>query len=145
MDVAAICRLNVERIAAPDSALALWVYDPLRPAADRVMEAWGFTYVKTLVNWVKTTKNGKLAFGTGYYTHNGSEQLILGTRGKGLRVQDRGLRQVLMAERREHSRKPDEAWEILERLFGDVRRVELFARRPRAGWTSWGNQLGEVV
>jgi N6-adenosine-specific RNA methylase IME4 len=65
----------------------------------------------------------------------------LATRGHGLPIVDHGVNQVIFAPRRSHSEKPDEFYERLERLFGDVRRLELFARRERPGWTVWGNQI----
>jgi len=117
----AICRLSIEDIAASDAGLALWVYGPLLPEAIKLMERWGFTYKSDLITWVKTTATGKLAFGTGYFTRKGTEQLIYGSRGNGLKVVDRSIRQCLIAERREHSRKPDEVAAALQHLFGPVR------------------------
>jgi N6-adenosine-specific RNA methylase IME4 len=67
--------------------------------------------------------------------------MVYGTRGDGLKVVDHGVRQCLFAERREHSRRPDEAADTLQRLFGPVPRIELFARQRRARWVSWGNEL----
>ena len=67
--------------------------------------------------------------------------MLLFKRGRGLPVIDRGVSQALLAERREHSRKPDEMYRALERLFGPVRRVELFARHKRPGWEPWGNEV----
>jgi N6-adenosine-specific RNA methylase IME4 len=140
----AIRRLPIVDIAAQDAGLALWVYGPMLPEAIELMHRWGFTYKSDLIDWIKTTPTGKLAFGTGYYTRKGREQLLYGTRGRGLKVFDRGIPQCLVAERREHSRKPDEAADALERLFGPVSRIELFARRRRPGWEAWGNELPEI-
>ena len=137
----AIRRLPIAEIAAPDAGLALWVYGPMLPEGIELMKHWGFGYKSDLITWVKTTSAGKLAFGTGYYTRKGTEQLLYGTRGRGLKVVDRSIRQCLLAPRREHSRKPDEVAEALEQLFGLVPRIELFARRLRADWTCWGNEL----
>lgn len=141
MDFNSMCRLRVKDIAAPDAGLALWVYGPRLPDAIELMERWGFSFKSDLLTWVKTTPTGKFAFGMGYFTRKGTEQLLYGTRGRGLKRADKAVRQCLVAERREHSRKPDEAAEALERLFGPVRRIELFARQRRLGWTSWGNEL----
>jgi N6-adenosine-specific RNA methylase IME4 len=138
MDLDWICRLPISKLAADDAGLALWVYGPLLPRALDVMRAWGFDYNSDLITWVKTDSTGNPAFGTGYYTRKGAEQLILGTRGRGLRTIDHGVRQCILAPRRQHSSKPDEAYEALERLFGPVRRLELFARHPRADWVQWG-------
>ncbi len=136
-----ICRLPVPDIAAPDAGLAVWAYGPMLPKALELMNRWGFTFNSDLLIWVKTTSTGKLSFGMGKTTRKGAEQLLYGTRRRGLTVHDKGIRQVLLAQRREHSRKPDEVPERLERLFGNVRRVELFARHQRPGWTCWGNEL----
>jgi N6-adenosine-specific RNA methylase IME4 len=141
MNVHRICRLPIREIAAPDAGLAMWVYGPRLPDAIKIMQAWGFDYKSELLTWIKLTKTGKPAFGTGYTTRKNTEALIYGTRGKGLKVLDHGVRQTLFAKRREHSRKPDEAAEALERLFGSVPRIELFARQRRAGWEVWGNEL----
>jgi N6-adenosine-specific RNA methylase IME4 len=147
MDIRAICRLPVSTIVAEDCGLAIWVYGPLLPAALQIIEAWGLTYKSDLLTWVKTTRAGKPAFGTGYTTRKNTEQLLYATRGRGLPVLDHGVSQTIFAPRREHSRKPDEAAEALERLFGPVSRIELFARHERLGWTTWGAELpsGEVM
>ena len=123
MDIDAICRLPVRQITAPDAALALWVYGPRLEDAFKVIQAWGFDYKSDLLVWVKQTVTGKVAFGTGYTTRKNCEQMLYATRGNGLKVIDHSLRQTLFAERREHSRKPDEAAEALEALFGSVRRI----------------------
>jgi N6-adenosine-specific RNA methylase IME4 len=131
MESAAICQLPVAQLASTDSILALWVYTPRLPDALTVMASWGFNY-KTAAVWDKD------CFGTGYYFRSGAEFLLLGRRGKGLPRHDRAVRQVIREARREHSRKPDGMYTALERMFGDVSRIELFARRTRQGWTSWG-------
>ena len=113
----------------------------MQPHALRVMEAWGFTYKSDLITWVKTTASGAPTFGTGYYTRKCTEQLLYATRGRGLKTIDHGVPQCILAPRREHSRKPDEVLEALERLFGPIRRLELFARRSRPGWIGWGNEI----
>jgi N6-adenosine-specific RNA methylase IME4 len=79
--------------------------------------------------------------GTGKYTRANPEQCWILRKGKGLRVRDHGVPRLIVSPRREHSRKPDEARSGLERLFGDVRRIELFARERAKGWKSWGNQV----
>jgi N6-adenosine-specific RNA methylase IME4 len=141
MTVDALCRLPIADIAAPDAGLAMWVYGPRLPDALALMASWGFTYKSDLLTWIKTTKTGKLAFGTGYTTRKNTEMMIYGTLGRGLQVVDHGVSQALLAQRREHSRKPDEAFAALEKLFGPVSRIELFARHRRAGWEAWGNEL----
>jgi N6-adenosine-specific RNA methylase IME4 len=137
MSIDSLCRLPIKDITAPNAGLATWTYGPRLPDAMKVMQAWGFNYKSNLLTWIKTTETGKLAFGTGYTTRKNTETMIYGTRGKGLQVLDHTIHQSLFAPRREHSRKPDEAMKALERLFGPVARMELFARRRRAGWAAW--------
>ena len=141
MDLDWIRCLPIKDIAAEDAGLALWVYGPLLPQAFDVMNSWGFTYKSDLFTWEKVTSTGDPAFGTGYYTRKSTEQLLYATRGRGLRRIDRGVPQCIRAPRKEHSRKPDEVFNGLERLFGTVRRLELFARRQRPGWEAWGNEI----
>src|SRR4051812_36219751 len=81
MTVDSLCRLPVANIAAPNSRLAMWVYGPRLPDAVKVMARWGFKYKADLLTWIKTTKTGKMAFGTGYTTRKNTEMMIYGTRG----------------------------------------------------------------
>jgi N6-adenosine-specific RNA methylase IME4 len=143
MHIDAIYRLPIRNIAAENAGLALWVYGPMLRQGLEAIHRWGFTYKSDLLTWVKTTSTGKLAFGTGYFTRKNTEQLLYATRGRGLKVIDRAVRQCLMAQRREHSRKPEEAAVALETLFGPIRRIELFARRRRLGWEAWGKELSD--
>ena len=106
------------------------------------MKAWGFNYKTVLHNWVKVRKDGVPIMGMGSYTRSGSELLLLGMRGHIKRLgTDVVIPQVLMQQRREHSRKPDEVRENLIRLFGDLPRIELFARQKTEGWDAWGNEV----
>jgi N6-adenosine-specific RNA methylase IME4 len=141
MDLDWICRLPIRKLAAADAGLAIWAYGPLLPQVFRVIERWGFEYKSDLITWEKTTTAGAPAFGTGYYTRKSTEQLLYAARGRGLTRIDRGVPQCIRALRREHSRKPDEVFDALDRLFGPVRRLELFARSRRPGWEAWGNEL----
>ena len=84
-------------------------------------------------------------FGLGHHTRSNTEMVLLGTRGEGLERASKGVRQVIHAQAREHSRKPDAARDALVELYGDVRRVELFARGPVDGWDVWGNQADGCV
>jgi len=135
-----IAALPVEQLAARDSLLWLWATHPMVPQALHVMAAWGFQY-KTSGVWVKRGASGKLAFGTGYLLRCASEPFLLGTRGKPKTT--RATRSVIEGPRREHSRKPDEAFAAAEALMPSVRRVELFSRQHRPGWDAWGNEAGK--
>jgi N6-adenosine-specific RNA methylase IME4 len=150
MDLPAICRLPIAQFAAQNSVLAIWVNSAEVEATLKVIKAWGFSNTSEGLYWGKLSSKAKLRMGLGHRTRKTGENLWLATRGKGLKRADMGVEQgfieepdadFIVAKRREHSRKPDEAYQALERLYGDVRRIELFGRRARPGWTLWGNQL----
>jgi N6-adenosine-specific RNA methylase IME4 len=139
MTIADICALPVAEIAAPDSILFLWANGPRLFEAQKVIEAWQFTYKSIGFVWVKTGKNGKRPIGCGYWTRANPEICLIATRGKPRRI-DASIPTLIEAPRREHSRKPDEVRERIVRLVGDLPRVELFARQRVSGWDSWGDQ-----
>ena len=134
--------LPVADIAAPDCLLAMWWVPPMPLEALAVVEAWGFRLVTMKgFTWHKLTKHGKDHFGMGNWTRANSEDCLFAVRGKPRRV-SAGVRQMITARRPErHSEKPAEARHRLERLMGDVPRVELFARCTVAGWASWGDEV----
>ena len=141
MDVRDICELPVGHLAAPDCLLWLWATNPMLPAAFKVMSAWGFQF-KTAGTWVKTTSGGKISFGTGYILRSASEPFLIGTIGKPKTA--RNIRSAFLAQAREHSRKPEEAFGLAEALVpGAQRRLELFSRQTRPGWDTWGNEVGK--
>jgi hypothetical protein len=122
----------------------MWVPNALLPEGLAVMKAWGFDYKSNIV-WHKIRKDGGSdGRGVGFYFRNATEVLLFGTRGKNARTLAPGRRQVNMIEtrKREHSRKPDEQYDVIEsRSRGPY--LELFARGTRPGWTYWGNQANE--
>ena len=124
-----------------DCVLVLWVVSPMLQEGMDLMKSWGFQYKTVLFNWHKLTKHGKPFFGAGNYTRAGSEICLLGIRGKGVPRQDASIRQVVTDNVREHSRKPDIIREHLVSLFGDVPRMELFARSTHEGWVNHGDQV----
>lgn len=129
----------IRDMAADDCALFMWAVMPQLPEALSVIEAWGFQYKTCAFTWVKTTKDGtRPATGMGYWTRANAEICLLATRGSPKRL-NADVQQVIMSPRMEHSRKPDEVAERIERLLAGPY-VELFARRPREGWETWGNQ-----
>lgn len=131
--------LPVSTLAAPDCALFLWATAPMFPQALEVVRTWGFAY-KTQGIWHKTTRHGKTAFGTGYRIRNSHEHWIIATRGNPKNA--RTERSVIMSQVREHSRKPDEFMEMVERWMPHARRLEMFSRSSREGWHSWGKETG---
>lgn len=132
--------MPVSHLAGGDCLLWLWATNPMLPQAFEVMSAWGFTF-KTAGTWVKHTVNGKLAFGTGYIHRCANEPWLIGTLGSPKCA--RNVRSVVEARVREHSRKPDEAFAAAEMLMPSARRVELFSRERRPGWSHWGNETGK--
>lgn len=140
MELPEILQLPVARLAAAQSHLYLWVPNALLAEGLEVMKAWGFTYKTNLV-WHKIRKDGGPdGRGVGFYFRNVTELLLFGVRGS-MRTLRPGRRQVnLFATRkREHSRKPDEVYEIIERCSPGPH-LEMFARFGRAGWVQWGNE-----
>ena len=145
MDIEAIKALPVHQLAAPHCLLWLWATNPMLDQAMDVLKAWGFTFV-TAGTWVKQSSTGrKLAFGTGYVLRSANEPFLIGKIGKPRT--SRAVRSVVMAPVREHSRKPDSAFEsartLIEPQCGDMppRLLELFSRQPRPGWDVWGDEV----
>lgn len=144
MDTREICNLPVAESAATTAHLYLWVPNALLPEGLEVMSAWGFKYKSNII-WYKTRKDGGPdGRGVGFYFRNVTELLLFGVRGKNARTREAGRRQVniISAQKREHSRKPDEAYDIIESCSSGPY-LELFARGTRPGWTAWGNQAEE--
>ena len=132
MAVDEICALRVDRLAAEDAHLWLWVTNASLHAGRTVMEAWGFTY-RSCLTWVKPR------LGLGMYLRNQTEHVLLGTSGKG-RVLFRGQGTWFYAPQQDHSHKPEEQYAIIERCSSGPY-LELFARRHRPGWDAWGNEV----
>ena len=144
--------LPVDRLASRDCILFLWAVDSMLPQALDVGAAWGFKYKTVGFYWSKLRRHGSrrhllhdepdhklFPFGTGYWTRSNPEQCLLFTRGKPKRLA-RNVRKLIVAPRRDHSQKPDEAAERIEALCGGPY-AELFARQCRPGWDAWGNEL----
>jgi N6-adenosine-specific RNA methylase IME4 len=139
-----ILALPVSEIAATPSHLYLWCPNALLPDGIAVLKAWGFNYKSNIV-WHKVRKDGGSdGRGVGFYFRNVTELILFGVRGKNARTLAPGRRQVnlLATRKREHSRKPDEQYEIIEACSSGPF-MELFARGVRKGWTTWGNQADE--
>jgi len=139
-----ICAMPIVEVTREPAHLYLWVPNALLPEGLRVMNAWGFEYKSNIV-WHKIRKDGGSdGRGVGFYFRNVTELLLFGVRGKNARTLAPGRRQVNMMEtrKREHSRKPDEQYAIIEACSKGPY-LELFARGTRPGWTYWGNQATE--
>lgn len=141
MEFDEIKALPIERLAAPVSHLYLWIPNALLRHGLDVMEAWGFEYKTNLV-WYKIRKDGGPdGRGVGFYFRNVTELLLFGVRGKNARTLQPGRRQVnlLTSRKREHSRKPDEFYDVIESCSPGPR-LELFARHHRPSWDQWGDE-----
>ena len=136
--------LPVAEAAQPTAHLYLWVPNALLPEGLAVMRAWGFEYKSNIV-WHKIRKDGGSdGRGVGFYFRNVTELILFGTRGKNARTLQRGRTQVnyLKSRKREHSRKPDEQYELIEGCSRGPF-LELFARGQRKNWVTWGNQADD--
>lgn len=133
-----IIKLPVKDIAEDNSVLFLWSTFPNIGYALKVMSSWGFTYKTAGFVWIKKNKDGSIFKGMGHYTRANSEVCFLGTRGKILDRLDRSISNVVMYPRQKHSEKPPIIRDKIVRLFGDLSRIELFARNCPEDWDCWG-------
>ena len=146
MSLQEIKDLPVEAIVEDTAHLYLWVPNALLAEGMQIMEHWGFTY-KTNLIWYKIRKDGGPdRRGVGFYFRNVTEIILFGVRGKNARTLQPGRSQenIISSRKREHSRKPDEQYELIE-TCSSWPRIELFARGPRKGWFVWGNQAEEYT
>jgi N6-adenosine-specific RNA methylase IME4 len=144
MTMEEIASLPVAQVAAPVAHLYLWVPNAMLPWGLQVMEAWGFDYKSNII-WHKLRKDGGSdGRGVGFYFRNVTEMLLFGIRGKNARTLAPGRRQVnyIGSQKREHSKKPDEQYGIIESCSPGPY-LELFARGARPGWAVWGNQADD--
>jgi N6-adenosine-specific RNA methylase IME4 len=134
MKLKEICDLPVADIATNNAILFLWTTAPHLQQSFEVLAAWGFEY-KTNAVWVKHAQ------GLGFFLRGQHELLLIATRGDiPCPLPENRPASVIEAPRREHSRKPDEAYELIERMYPELPKIELFARGKREGWSAWGNQ-----
>ena len=160
LDELAAMRPQLEAWMAPDCAVPMWATAPKLQDAFALGAAWGLEYVTTLLVWLKTKprlQEGQLLLsvptsfdalfhcGMGFYSRSATEYVLLFRRGRPPLPDDRTIGQVIAEPIREHSRKPDEAYHRLERLWPDARRLEMFARTRRPGWEAWGNQVDKFA
>src|SRR5258706_10175197 len=144
MKLEEIMTLPVGQLAAPTSHLYLWCPNAMLPEGLAVMKAWGFNYKSNIV-WHKVRKDGGSdGRGVGFYFRNVTELILFGVCGKNARTLAPGRRQgnLFATRKRDHSRKPDEQYDIIEGCSPGPF-VELFARGTRKGWTTWGNQADD--
>lgn len=168
MKLSELCDMKtyIDSIAAPDSVLFMWATSPMLKDAMTVMEAWNFKFKIIAFTWIKTNKNpvksllvGENKYlvteiddrgdfetygdfmGMGNHTRSNAEFVLLGVRGKGIKRVSASVRSTVISPVREHSRKPDEVRRRIEDLYGDVPRIELFARERAIGWDYFGDEI----
>lgn len=137
--------LPIDVLAAPDCLLWLWGTNNMIPQQLEVMKAWGFDFV-TSGHWSKhNPATHKQAFGTGYVLRGAGEPFFIGRRGDKAKIKtSRSVRSVIEARALRHSQKPDKAYAEAEKLLPGARRIELFSRTARKGWSTWGWEAGTI-
>lgn len=153
MDKEAICQLPITEITMPNAALFLWITYPKLDWAFDVIKAWGFTYKTCAFTWIKLNKGSNRLFitirdifwGMGYYTRSNPELCLLATKGKPLQRLSHSVHSVIFAPVTSHSQKPSIIRNHIVALFGDLPRIELFARQKTPGWDVWGNKIESDV
>lgn len=141
-----IKQLDIPSICEDNCAMFMWVTTSSTSDSNladklQLFEHWGFRLVGEAFNWVKTNpKSGTPFFGPGYYTKSGSEKCYLGIKGK-MKPVSNYVSSTIIAPREAHSKKPDIIRDKIVELFGDLPRVELFARQTASGWSSLGNEI----
>lgn len=145
MSLDAIKALPVQQVAAKNAHLYLWVPNALLPEGMEVMRAWGFRYVSNIIWAKRRIDGGPDGRGVGFYFRNVTEIILFGVRGS-MRTLRPGRSQVNMIEtrKREHSRKPDEQYDLIERCSPGPF-LEMFARHPRPNWQVWGDESSEEL
>ena len=135
-------KLEIKRIAEKDAVLFMWATDAHIPDALELFEAWGFRYVTVAFVWSKKTVTGKNVANLAPWTLKNCELCLMGTRGRMVQhKKQNNVQQLVEAVRTRHSEKPEEVRQRIEALFGNVPRLELFARRYSPGWDVWGNEV----
>lgn len=140
MTTEAIAALPVADLAAPNCLILEWATAPMLPHALDCMRSWGFQYSSRMA-WRKTTINGKVRVGTGYWVRTMHEDVLIGRRGKPKLA--RALPSIFDGLAREHSRKPDRFYDLVADATPGARRVELFARMGHLGFAAWGDEAGK--
>ncbi|MFA6355311.1 MAG: MT-A70 family methyltransferase [Candidatus Paceibacterota bacterium] len=127
--------------AEENSVCLMWCTYPQLKEGLKLIEAWGFKFKTVAFTWVKTNKNGSVYMGMGWHTRANAEICLLGVKGKGLKRINAGIPNTQLHPREDHSKKPDAFRKSIERLYGNVPRIELFARQKADGWMAWGNEV----
>jgi len=138
MSIEEIKSLDVQKLADENCALFLWTTGPMMPEAIKVIKAWDFDYKTIAFTWIKLNKkSSSLFWGMGNYTRANPEYCLLGLKGR-LERKSASVHSVIESKKGEHSQKPDEVYNRIRKLYGDIPSAELFARKTVAGWSVYG-------
>lgn len=149
MDTDKICSMGVSKICDDkECVLFMWTTAPFFQDAFRVIESWGFVYKTVAFTWVKKNKKSdSLFYGMGHYTRANAEFCLMAIKKgtKAPKVINKSVHSVVISNVEEHSKKPDEVRKRIVELFGNIPRVELFAREKKKGWHVFGNEVDSDV
>ncbi len=141
MSISEMCAMSVKDIVDTDAVLLMWVTMPMLEVSFEVIKAWGFKYKTCAFTWVKTNKDGSIYMGMGRHTRGNAEICLLATKGKGVPRINAGIKNSHLFPRGKHSAKPEQFRTMITELYGELPRVELFARSESEGWDVWGNEV----
>lgn len=127
--------------ASENSVLLMWCTYPQLEEGLKLMRLWGFKFKTVAFTWVKINKDGSIYMGMGRHTRANAEICLLGIKGKGLPRQNAGIYNTQLHLRGKHSAKPAKFREDIVKLYGSVKRLEMFAREKTEGWDVWGNEV----
>ena len=134
--------LPISSLTKKDAACFMWVTDSHIDEALDIFKSWGFQYKTIAFNWIKTTSKGNYCKNVAPWTMKSSEICLLGTKGAmSKNKQANNIESLVIAERTKHSKKPNEVRKRIDLLFGDLPKIELFARQKTEGWDVWGNEV----
>lgn len=135
---------TIDELATDNCVMFMWATFPRLDFAIELMKAWGFEYKTVAFVWVKTNKDGSYRVNPGYYSASNSEIVLLGVKGKNngkFKPNQAMISQIVAEPIREHSRKPDEVYRRIEKMYPKLKKISVFARESRAGFDSFGNEV----
>ena len=136
---------NLQIPSERDSVCLMWCTYPQLEEGLKLLKAWGFKFKTVAFTWVKTNKSGSIYMGMGRHTRANAEICLLGTKGRGLPRKNASIYNTQLHTRGRHSEKPNHFREEIKKLYGEVTRLELFARQKTEGWDVWGNEVESDV
>ena len=142
MSLQELKNMSIKNMTKDDAACFMWVTDSHIDEALEVLRSWGFAYKTIAFNWIKTTSKGNYCKNVAPWTMKSSEICLLGIKGRMTKYkQANNIESLVIAQRTQHSQKPNEVRKRIEDLFGDLPRIELFAREKTDGWAVWGDEI----